>query len=321
MSENNGMITKIWGPPAWIFLHSVTMGYPVKFDPNDLDHVNRRNSMIDFFNSLANVLPCKYCRESYDEYIKESPIESNLSTRVELARWLYDIHNKVNYKLGIPLCDIPEFIEVYDRYEQYRAKCTITDKSTSLEREQNKHKGCVVPHDGIPKKCSIEIMSKDGHKIHHCSQKPMVSHNLLIEFYKGNETVINKKGIHELLNMDIERICSNFNVLYLIFPQVESGPTKVPLLDSEIIQYMKSDILIQANLIRSINKIVRSIDKCTNIISHMLTTIMLIGDPAIAFQIASDLNKEYNTNPEYKKIIDEFSYSNLIDEWNAIVTL
>ena len=26
---NNGLITKIWGPGAWEFLHSVTFGYPV----------------------------------------------------------------------------------------------------------------------------------------------------------------------------------------------------------------------------------------------------------------------------------------------------
>ena len=71
MSENNGMITKIWGPPAWIFLHCVTMGYPVEFDPENEDHVQRRESMIEFFNSITNVFPCKYCRESYEEFIKE----------------------------------------------------------------------------------------------------------------------------------------------------------------------------------------------------------------------------------------------------------
>ena len=24
-----GMITKIWGPPAWVFLHSIAAGYPL----------------------------------------------------------------------------------------------------------------------------------------------------------------------------------------------------------------------------------------------------------------------------------------------------
>ena len=73
--------------------------------------------------------------------LKNLPIEDHLSTRVELARWFYDIHNKVNYKLGIPLCDIPEFVEIYNRYEQYRAKCTITAESTAEEqRKKNKEK-------------------------------------------------------------------------------------------------------------------------------------------------------------------------------------
>jgi len=26
---NNGLITKIWGPPTWDCLHSFTFGYPV----------------------------------------------------------------------------------------------------------------------------------------------------------------------------------------------------------------------------------------------------------------------------------------------------
>ena len=27
-SSSRGMITKIWGPPAWVFLHSIAAGYP-----------------------------------------------------------------------------------------------------------------------------------------------------------------------------------------------------------------------------------------------------------------------------------------------------
>lgn len=321
MSENNGMITKIWGPPAWIFLHCVVMGYPVQFDPEDSDHVYRRKGMKKFFKFITCVLPCKYCRESYNKYIKESPIENHLSSRVELARWLYDIHNKVNYKLGIPLCDIPEFIEVYNRYEQYRAKCTITSETTSKERDENIQKGCTIPEDGIPKNCTIEIKNKHGKKIHDCNKKPEIAHDILIEFYKGNTTAINSSGINELLDMDLQNICTNFRLLYLVFPQIESGPLKVPLLDSQLIEVMKNDPLIQENLIKSINKVLESLDSCINIISHMLTTIMLIGDQQLALNIVKDLQLKYNTQQNFRNLIDEFSYNNILDEWNTIITL
>ena len=31
----NGMMTNVWGPAGWVFLHSVTFGYPM--DPDEFD--------------------------------------------------------------------------------------------------------------------------------------------------------------------------------------------------------------------------------------------------------------------------------------------
>ena len=145
MNENNsGMMTKIWGPAGWLFLHSITMGYPSIIDKNDPEHVNRMNSTREFFILIADILPCRYCRDSYRQYIKELPIDNYLGTRKKLAKWLYDIHNKVNYKLDIK--DYPSFKSVYDKYENYRAKCT-----------KSKDKGCIHSKHGSPKKCTIKI--------------------------------------------------------------------------------------------------------------------------------------------------------------------
>ena len=29
-NKNNGLMTKIWGPSGWEFLHSVSFGYPIE---------------------------------------------------------------------------------------------------------------------------------------------------------------------------------------------------------------------------------------------------------------------------------------------------
>ena len=50
------MLTSIWGPGMWHFLHSMSFNYPVK--PSDDDKINYRNFML----SLKNVLPCGKCR-------------------------------------------------------------------------------------------------------------------------------------------------------------------------------------------------------------------------------------------------------------------
>jgi hypothetical protein len=109
----------------------------------------------DFFNSLGNVLPCKYCRDSYNKYIVELPVEYFLKSRKDLTRWLYLIHNKVNEKLGVPACDIPSFEAIEKTYDNYRASCKQT---TSEERSDRIINGCIVPKNGMKKKCLVSVV-------------------------------------------------------------------------------------------------------------------------------------------------------------------
>ncbi len=157
--SNQGMMTNVWGPPGWVFLHSITMGYPNKINLKNPEHLQRMKSMKLFFNHLQHVLPCRYCRESYGDFIKHRPIDTSLLSRKQLAKWFYDIHNMVNNKLGINECEIPTFKEFYDKYETYRAKCK---KTTEKERQKSLEKGCTNPLDGLPKKTTIRIYDVNG---------------------------------------------------------------------------------------------------------------------------------------------------------------
>ena len=162
-NKNNGMMTKVWGPPGWMFLHCITYGYPDKIDYNNHDHIIRKENMKIFFEKIGHVFPCKYCRESYLNFIKEIPIDNNLDSRKDLVKWLYDIHNKVNDKLGVPQCNIPTIDELNKEYEQYRAQCK---KTTSAERIKNLNKGCVVPADGKKKKCVVKVVKLNENKLY-----------------------------------------------------------------------------------------------------------------------------------------------------------
>ena len=81
------MDTRYWGPSGWKLLHSITFSYDEKL--KDLYN--------DFFYTLAFVLPCKFCRKSYSEYIINDPID--ISSKEALCKWLWRIHNDVNDKL------------------------------------------------------------------------------------------------------------------------------------------------------------------------------------------------------------------------------
>ena len=156
---HNGMMTKVWGPAGWLFLHCITFGYPYKINPNKTEDIEKMKKYKDFFTLVGDVLPCKYCRESYKDFLKENPIEQHMRTRKEFTKWFYDIHNKINHKLGVPECEIPSFEDVTREYEMYRAKCK---KTTEQERSLNASKGCIRPANGTPKRCIVKVVSCDN---------------------------------------------------------------------------------------------------------------------------------------------------------------
>ena len=75
------MDVKFWGPSGWELLHLITVTTGGLKEKKEL------------FSTLDEILPCKYCRQSAEQFIKEDPPSNNI------AVWLYDFHDKVNRKL------------------------------------------------------------------------------------------------------------------------------------------------------------------------------------------------------------------------------
>ena len=155
---DNGLMTRLWGPSGWLFLHCVSFGYPYKIDPTNPEHIEKQNDYYRFFYYLGKVMPCKYCRNSYMDFFTKSSPMSHLGSRKEFTKWLYDIHNMVNDKLGVPKCEIPTFEEVEERYQSFRASCAPLTES---QRTSNSVKGCTVPADGKSKRSVIKVIEYD----------------------------------------------------------------------------------------------------------------------------------------------------------------
>lgn len=152
---DNGLMTRLWGPSGWLFLHCVSFGYPFKIDPNNPEHLEKQNDYYRFFYYLGKVLPCKYCRNSYMEFFANNSPMNHLGSRKELTKWLYDVHNLVNDKLGVPQCERPSFEEIEERYQSFRAACKPLTES---QRNDKAGKGCVAPADGKPKRSVIKVV-------------------------------------------------------------------------------------------------------------------------------------------------------------------
>ena len=164
VSTNNsgGMLTKIWGPSMWVTLHTVSFDYPNK--PTQEDKIKYRQ----FYESLAFILPCIYCRKSYTEFLKagNTKLTDEIFDNTEsLTKWVYYLHEAVNKKLGVDYG--VTYDDVVKRYESYKANCSQKEKLPT----DNK-KGCSVPKD----------RKAQSFKIAHSKDCPIIPYKLARHF-------------------------------------------------------------------------------------------------------------------------------------------
>ncbi len=156
-NAGDGMLTTVWGPSMWHFLHTMSFNYPVK--PTNEDKKNYKN----FILSLENILPCKYCRINLKNNFKVHPLKNcHLENRSSFSKYVFNLHETVNKMLkkksGLKYCDVRE------RYEHFRARCTL-DKDKYFKfnktKKNKKEKGCTEPLYGKKSKCIIKIVPQE----------------------------------------------------------------------------------------------------------------------------------------------------------------
>ena len=154
--SNDGMITNVWGPALWHYLHTMSFNYPVH--PTIEEKRNYRNFII----SLRHVLPCKYCRINLKTNFKQLPITmADMKNRETFSRYIYNLHELINKMLNkksnLSYCDVRE------RYEHFRSRCT--DEKPKIFKYSNftrkKEKGCTEPLYGKKSKCIINIVPQN----------------------------------------------------------------------------------------------------------------------------------------------------------------
>lgn len=79
------MDTRVWGPTVWNALHG-------------LPWYTTLPQAEAFLQTLGDVLPCIYCRDTYRTWLRVNPLQAEHP--VQLASWLWRTHEAVNQKLG-----------------------------------------------------------------------------------------------------------------------------------------------------------------------------------------------------------------------------
>lgn len=158
-SSNDGMLTTVWGPSQWHFMHTMSFNYPVEPTASDKRHY------MAYIYSLRYVLPCGKCRANLHKNLKKLPLRmKHMMSRDTFSRYVYDLHELINKMLNKG--PGPTYDKVRDTYENFRSRCTQTkeekDKIRALLRKTLKtESGCTKPLYGKKAKCILRIVPQE----------------------------------------------------------------------------------------------------------------------------------------------------------------
>ena len=131
------MDTRYWGPSGWDLLHRISFHSK---NPHDV------------LANIAEILPCKFCRNSTHRFVKEHPYDKRNS-----EKWLYEIHNKVNHKLRSQCSKDPKVVNPGEDPSFEEVKSRFESKSLNELFGQEFLLSVAVNFKKTPRKTRIQI--------------------------------------------------------------------------------------------------------------------------------------------------------------------
>jgi hypothetical protein len=156
-NSGDGMLTSVWGPSMWHYLHTMSFNYPHLPTCDDKRHYQ------SFILNLQNVLPCGKCRKNLKKNFKKLPLTwKEMKSRATFSKYIYHLHEVINKMLGKKSGLSYEMVR--ERYEHFRSRCTKSYKDLVKRRKtvkkipKSSEKGCTEPLYGEKSKCIIKIV-------------------------------------------------------------------------------------------------------------------------------------------------------------------
>lgn len=112
------MKPEIWGPPIWLFIHSLVF----KLKDEMYRHVG--NQLFNMIKRITAYLPCPECSQHAVKFLSGINTDT-IKTKDELIRVLYLFHNSVNVRKNKPLYNFSdlnkyESVNLQQAYNNFR---------------------------------------------------------------------------------------------------------------------------------------------------------------------------------------------------------
>ena len=133
-----------WGPILWSLLHGLAerSGKPV----TALYAEDERREWIRIFKQTGEIIPCKTCKEHYNTYLEQHPVDALKSIALAdlhewVRTWFWEIHEWVNGSLEKPSFPKGDLESTY-KTTPLRAKLKQLDKpmTTAIHLSGNQMK-------------------------------------------------------------------------------------------------------------------------------------------------------------------------------------
>lgn len=128
-----------WGPPLWNILHSLTES--LGNQKNAIISTDEANEMVFLLRDVEKIMPCALCRNHYNAWRKQHPLEKiaalrGPALREAVRKWLYDLHENVNkdrkIESGITLDQIPTIYKSIDIRTEWAKFFELMKRSTEV---------------------------------------------------------------------------------------------------------------------------------------------------------------------------------------------
>jgi hypothetical protein len=127
------MQSSVFGPGSWSAMFYAAAGYDLNETPKRIKDPQYKA----YFKSIGDVLPCRYCRDSYKIFFDSLDFDKYLKVQCGLIRFVYDLKNLVNEKL-----EKQEEKALQEEYEKLLREKSPNDPTFWKTMRAKSHKIC-----------------------------------------------------------------------------------------------------------------------------------------------------------------------------------